>query len=169
MMPAMDDSRCMDIGRLAGRMAFLAALALALGLAANAWGPRRLPLGESAAARAARRWEGIARLTVEETRAAVAARSRLILDARPAAEWRAGRIPGAVSLPADDFEREWPALLPLMPEPETPLLVYCREADCDEALTVVRALRARGYRNIAALPDGFHAWRAGGGAVETDP
>jgi rhodanese-related sulfurtransferase len=85
----------------------------------------------------------------------------IVLDARPADEYRAGHIPGAVSLPLDQLERrleELPA--------DKEVVAYCRGPYCVMSYDVVEALRARG-RRARRLVDGFPEWRAAGLPVET--
>lgn len=72
----------------------------------------------------------------------------LLLDARPEEEYRAGHLPGALSVPVDRLE----AFLDHLPK-DRPVLVYCRGRYCTFADEAVRRLRALGYA----------AWRLEGG------
>jgi rhodanese-related sulfurtransferase/DNA-binding transcriptional ArsR family regulator len=84
-----------------------------------------------------------------------------LIDVRPAEEFRAGHIPGAISLPLADLERRLKEL-PRRAE----IVAYCRGPYCVLAVEAVARLRARGYRAVrleAGVPD----WRALGLAVET--
>jgi rhodanese-related sulfurtransferase len=85
----------------------------------------------------------------------------VLLDVRPAEEYSAGHIPGAVSVPVDDLERRL-AELPADRE----VIAYCRGPYCVMALQAVQKLRAHG-RAARRLVDGFPEWRAAGLPIET--
>jgi rhodanese-related sulfurtransferase/DNA-binding transcriptional ArsR family regulator len=84
----------------------------------------------------------------------------LVLDVRPAAEYSAGHIPGAVSVPLGDL----PAQLGALPA-STEIVAYCRGAYCVLARDAVRQLRASG---LAArhLAEGMLEWRLDGLPVD---
>jgi rhodanese-related sulfurtransferase len=84
----------------------------------------------------------------------------IVLDVRPAEEYRAGHIPGAVSVPVDQLEQRL-ADLPADKE----IVAYCRGPYCVMSYDVVDALRARG-RRARRLIDGFPEWRAEGLPIE---
>jgi rhodanese-related sulfurtransferase/DNA-binding transcriptional ArsR family regulator len=77
----------------------------------------------------------------------------VVLDVRPAVEFAAGHIPGAVSIPIDEL----PARLAELPA-ELEVVVYCRGAWCVFAHDAVRLLTARGLRAVR-LTDGMLEWR----------
>ena len=79
-----------------------------------------------------------------------------VLDVRPAEEYRAAHIPGAVSLPLKDLEKR----LGSLPR-DREVVAYCRGPYCVLAPEAVKLLRARGYRAVA-LGDGVAEWRARG-------
>lgn len=84
-----------------------------------------------------------------------------VLDVRPTEEYLAGHIPGALSVPLDDFDRGL-ASLPRRGE----IIAYCRGPYCVLAVEAVARLRRRGFRALrleAGIPD----WRARGFGVET--
>ena len=80
----------------------------------------------------------------------------LVLDVRPSEEYRAGHIPGAVSVPVEDLEDRI-SELPSGKE----LVAYCRGPYCVLAFRAVEILRARGLQ-ARRLADGFPEWRAAG-------
>jgi len=84
----------------------------------------------------------------------------LVLDVRPSAEYAAGHIPGAVSVPLADL----PARLDTLPA-GTDIVAYCRGAYCVLARDAVRMLRAAG-RPARHLADGMLEWRLDGLPVE---
>lgn len=86
-----------------------------------------------------------------------------VLDVRPAEEFRAGHIPGAVSVPLDQLEQRL-AELPRDRE----VVAYCRGPYCVMALDAVEKLRAEGFEAVR-LEDGVPDWRARGLPVAVSP
>ena len=80
----------------------------------------------------------------------------VLLDVRPAAEFAAGHIPGALSVPLDDLD----AALARLPA-GADIVAYCRGPYCVLALQAVERLRARGYK-ARRLADGLPEWRLAG-------
>src|ERR687898_218629 len=86
--------------------------------------------------------------------------SVVVLDVRPEEEYRAGHVPGALSVPVESLE----AALQVLPK-DKEIVAYCRGPYCvfsDEAVSV---LTARGYQ-ASRLTEGFPEWRAAGYPVE---
>lgn len=79
-----------------------------------------------------------------------------LLDVRPAPEYRAAHIAGAVSLPLNQMAER----LGSLPK-DGEIVAYCRGPYCVLAPEAVRLLRARGYRAVV-LGDGVAEWRARG-------
>jgi rhodanese-related sulfurtransferase len=86
--------------------------------------------------------------------------SVVVLDVRPGEEYRAGHIPGALSVPVDTLE----AALQTLPK-DRELVAYCRGPYCVFSDEAVALLRARGYR-ARRLRQGLPDWRAAGMPVE---
>jgi rhodanese-related sulfurtransferase/DNA-binding transcriptional ArsR family regulator len=85
----------------------------------------------------------------------------VILDARPANEYEAGHIAGAISVPVADLRRR----LKELPKNKE-YVAYCRGPYCVYADQVVELLQAKG-RRARRLLEGFPEWRAAGLPVET--
>ena len=77
----------------------------------------------------------------------------VVLDVRPAEEYAAGHIPGALSIPLAELADRVAEL----PE-ETEVVAYCRGAYCVLAHDAVRLLHARGRRAVR-LVDGMLEWK----------
>jgi rhodanese-related sulfurtransferase len=86
----------------------------------------------------------------------------VLIDVRPAGEYAAGHLPGAVSVPPDDIDR----LVDELP-PDREVVAYCRGPYCVYADDAVRRLTARG-RRARRLREGVPEWRRAGGPVETE-
>ena len=82
-----------------------------------------------------------------------------ILDVRPADEFAAGHIPGALNRTLAQLE----ALIPDL-APDAEIVAYCRGPYCIYAHQAVAALRHRGF-NARRLEGGLPEWRADGFAV----
>lgn len=80
----------------------------------------------------------------------------VLLDVRPAAEYRAGHIAGARSAPIEDL----PEIAPVLPE-WAEVVAYCRGPYCVYADDAVRLLRELGLR-ARRLEVGFPEWRRAG-------
>lgn len=87
----------------------------------------------------------------------------VVIDVRPEAEYAAGHIPGAISLPPDQLDRVDEVLRDIPADRE--VAAYCRGPYCVYADDAVRRLTALGRRAMR-LEDGFPEWRRGDGPVE---
>lgn len=85
----------------------------------------------------------------------------VILDTRPAREYVAGHIAGAISVPVDDLQRR----LRQLPK-EKEYVAYCRGPYCVYADHAVEILRSKG-RRARRLLEGFPEWRAAGFPVQS--
>jgi rhodanese-related sulfurtransferase len=77
----------------------------------------------------------------------------VLVDVRPAEEFDAGHIEGAVSIPLDELDERL-AELP----PDSEIVAYCRGAFCAYAHEAVRTLRGRG-RSARRLEGGWPEWQ----------
>jgi rhodanese-related sulfurtransferase/DNA-binding transcriptional ArsR family regulator len=95
-------------------------------------------------------------ITREALWARVRAGEVTVLDLRPGAEYEAGHIPGAVSVPLDEL----PARIAEMPSARE-IVAYCRGPYCVMAPQGVDLLRAHGL-SARRLEDGLPEWRLAG-------
>ena len=96
--------------------------------------------------------------TVEVGRDELLRRARtgevVVLDVRPAHEYAAGHIPGAIGIPVDELAAR-------LSELPVEVVAYCRGAYCVFAYEAVRLLTAHG-RRAARLAGGMLEWRVEG-------
>ncbi|WP_327365209.1 ArsR/SmtB family transcription factor [Streptomyces sp. NBC_01217] len=85
----------------------------------------------------------------------------VVLDVRPAEEYAAGHIPGALSIPVDQLADR----IAELPD-DAEVVAYCRGAYCVLAYDAVRLLNARGRRAVR-LTDGMLEWRLAELPVDT--
>ena len=84
-----------------------------------------------------------------------------VLDVRPADEFSAGHLPGAINIPFDQLERGL-ARLPKKRE----VVAYCRGPYCLMSFEAVLKLRKRGWK-ARRLQQGFPEWKAAGLPVDS--
>lgn len=118
-------------------------------------------LGE--AERAAQRFLGLPQEAVSrlELTARVRAGDAVVVDLRPADEFEAGHIAGALSIPLPELE----ARLAELPA-DVEVVAYCRGPYCAMSPQAV-ALLERAGRRARRLEDGYPEWRLAGLPVET--
>ncbi len=85
-----------------------------------------------------------------------------VLDVRPAEEYRAGHIPGALSVPLPELKKR----LTELPK-NRDVVAYCRGPYCVMAIEAVELLRRKGFR-AHRMEQGIADWRARGWRVETN-
>ena len=86
-----------------------------------------------------------------------------VLDVRPAEEYRAGHIAGALSIPVSELKLR----LGELPK-HREIVAYCRGPYCVMAAEAVELLRKRGFR-AHRMEEGVVDWRARGWEVQTEP
>lgn len=145
----------------------------AVGLAVNAASPHPVRLSESvhpASASAAATCTMPAApvvhplMPLEQALAACAACSAGFVDARGAADFEAGHIPGAVHLPPENDEKGDEALAPL--RAFDTIVVYDADAGCELAQGVADRLVAKGFRDVRLLEGSWTAWEAARGPAQ---
>jgi len=77
----------------------------------------------------------------------------IVLDVRPAEEYRAGHIEGAISIPIKELEQQ----LSKLPR-DKEIVAYCRGPYCVMSIEAVQMLRAKGFR-AERLEDDVYEWK----------
>jgi rhodanese-related sulfurtransferase/DNA-binding HxlR family transcriptional regulator len=105
--------------------------------------------------RAARNYLGdeVEAISRDELRKRLRRNDVVLVDVRPAEEFQAGHIDGALSIPLDELDQ---GLAELPPDAE--IVAYCRGEFCAYAHEAVRVLRAAG-RSARRLDGGWPEWR----------
>jgi rhodanese-related sulfurtransferase len=80
----------------------------------------------------------------------------IVLDVRPVEEYRAGHIPGAVSVPIDELKRRLKKL-----SREEEIIAYCRGPYCLFSIRALELLRRRGFK-ARRFQEGIPDWKAAG-------
>ena len=84
-----------------------------------------------------------------------------VIDVRPVEEYRAGHIPGALSVPVGELK----ARLKELPK-DRDIVAYCRGPYCVMAVAAVELLRKKGF-TAHRMEQGVVDWRARGWRVES--
>ena len=102
---------------------------------------------------------GVPVATLEDARRIVSAGTHILLDARPPADYAAGHIAAAFSVPSEEMDKYLPSVMPLLTR-EQPIMTYCSGHQCDESLKLSKHLIANGFTNVVLFVGGFTEWTA---------
>jgi rhodanese-related sulfurtransferase len=101
----------------------------------------------------------IPNVSLEKFKRFVDGRTGVIVDARPEIFYRLGHVPGALSLPRNDFEAAYAKLKSQLEKHRgQPLIVYCSDADCEDSELVATALSSLGFRQVTRFKGGWVDW-----------
>ncbi len=87
-----------------------------------------------------------------------------VLDVRPAEEYAAGHVPGAVNIPLQELEERLEELTNQQGE-NREVVAYCRGPHCVLAFDAVARLRDKGMK-ARRLEDGYPEWQVAGLPIE---
>ena len=135
----------------------------ALGLGVNAFRAEGIPLME--------RWQekvlneqltgGLPAVSLKQVKEAYKSGAALFVDARDAAFYEEGHIPGAVSLPVEDFDMVFPRLQEqLLAAPR--VITYCDGASCEMSVELTERLLFAGLEYVEIFTGGIQQWKAAG-------
>jgi rhodanese-related sulfurtransferase len=85
-----------------------------------------------------------------------------VLDVRPSEEFRAGHIPGAVSIPVGELKARFKEL-----PKDRDVVAYCRGPYCVFAMEAAELLRKKGYK-AHRMKEGVLDWRSRGWRVDAE-
>jgi protein-disulfide isomerase/rhodanese-related sulfurtransferase/uncharacterized membrane protein len=103
-------------------------------------------------------------IDTQELRSLLTGNARLLfVDVRPASDYAAGRIPGAINLPADEMDRRWSTL----PKDRTIVLYESGRSSgdiCAASRAAGRTLLEHGFpfSQVKVYQDGLVGWQGGG-------
>jgi rhodanese-related sulfurtransferase len=104
--------------------------------------------------------DGLEPVTRDELQARLRSGSVIVLDVRPADEYAAGHLPGAVSIPVGELKRR----LEEIPKGQE-IVACCRGPYCVYSYDAVEILRPQGFQ-ARRLRGGYLEWIAAGLPVE---
>lgn len=83
----------------------------------------------------------------------------IILDARPEIFHRLGHVPGAISLPREEFETSYNKQRFLLEKDKSqPIAVYCSSSSCEDSQMVADALIELAYTHVFVFKGGWNDW-----------
>jgi len=104
--------------------------------------------------------DGLEPVSRDELKARLRKGSVVVLDVRPADEYAAGHVPGAVSIPVSELKRR----LKEIPKGQE-IVACCRGPYCVYSYDAIEVLRPKGF-NIRRLHGGYLEWMAAGLPIE---
>ncbi len=129
----------------------------ALGLVANAISPRGIPYITPPQPRL----QAQDTVPLPEAQELWSSGATFFLDARAAADYAAGHIANAFSLPAEEFDQHYPRVAGML-TPDSSIVVYCDGEQCDLSHGLMMKLRELGYRHVRVLVNGWTVWQTAG-------
>ena len=93
--------------------------------------------------------------------------SLVFVDARNAAAFEEGHIPGAYNIDNYNVDKHLPGVRPLLDFADT-IVVYCGGGECEDSIFLASELEARGLRRetIRLFEAGMTAWSESGMPIE---
>jgi thiosulfate/3-mercaptopyruvate sulfurtransferase len=97
----------------------------------------------------------------------------VVFDVRGEADYRAGHLPGALSLPSHRFDHDLDSVLkarvPALDRARTPVLLYCYGLSCTRSRNCAALVARRNIAHIEWYREGIEGWRAAGLPLEEGP
>jgi rhodanese-related sulfurtransferase len=87
----------------------------------------------------------------------------VLVDALSPITFAMAHLPGAINMTRQLLEDRARRRIP---EPDTEVVVYCADEDCDSSTTVANHLRDLGYTNVRHYAGGRRDWEAAGLPLE---
>jgi molybdopterin/thiamine biosynthesis adenylyltransferase/rhodanese-related sulfurtransferase len=104
-------------------------------------------------------------VSVDELKKRLQANEPMVLvDVREKEEFRAGYLPGALSVPRGYLEQN---IESKVPDKSAKVITYC--AGGSRAVLAAQTLKQFGYTNVEFFGPGFPRWKDSGGAIEQPP
>ena len=103
----------------------------------------------------------VSRMPLGDLYQLVQSNAALVYDVRPSVFYKLGHIPGAISWPKSHLADSLAANEPRIRAANagnTPVVIYCTDLACPDAVTVATALAARGH-SVSVLQGGYEAWK----------
>lgn len=104
--------------------------------------------------------DGIRLISLEELREAISG-GKTVIDARTAAEYEEGHIPGAILLDYYELGRYLSEVVPLLSYEED-IVVYCAGPLCEDSEMLARELYTLGYKRMMVYKGGIEGWQEAG-------
>lgn len=101
----------------------------------------------------------IAFTTIDQLKALLKSGGVGVVDARPEIFYKFGHIPGAISLPRDNFRASFDGVEKQLNEQRSgQIVVYCSGEICEDSKLVAIALMDLGFENVSVYEGGWDEW-----------
>ena len=100
----------------------------------------------------------------EQVKDLVASGMAILIDARKQEMFVKGHIPGAISLPIEDFDREYANKKKYLNQKKL-IIVYCIGNNCTDSQLLCERLHQIGYEDIFIYKEGLEGWTNRGNEV----
>jgi rhodanese-related sulfurtransferase len=97
------------------------------------------------------------RISIPDAARSIAAGEAVFVDARYAADYGAGHLPGAINVPVT-ASRETVRLYMQNVRQNVPVIVYCQSKSCPFAKAVATSLLQEGFTSVELLDGGWEEW-----------
>ena len=146
------------------QMAVIALAGALAGLAFNAVSPTKIPV----VPKAKETVRGFQMVTTDEVKFYITEKGANLLDARSPEEFSLGHIPGALSLPDEDFEASFTKVQDALRKAPY-LIIYCSGGSCATSEHLADKLTVRGIsgERILIYGDGFPGWMRAKNPIES--
>lgn len=154
--------------KIAGEMVAVIALSTILGATVNMSLVRRFLSGEFRQGFVDReKYPGVRYISLSEAEDLFAGGEAAVafVDSRAREEYAAGHIPGALSLPLEEYAGGLAADDLAIPLAKT-IVVYCEGGDCATSTAMAKLISVRGFVDVRIFSGGFEEWHAAGLPVE---
>jgi rhodanese-related sulfurtransferase len=102
-------------------------------------------------------------ITIDQLKAAIAAKEVTLLDVNGSKSWASGHIPGAI-----DYTAKQADLAKVLPKNKDALVVaYCGGPSCGAYAKAAKAAKDLGYTNVKHLVAGISGWKSAGEKTAT--
>ena len=146
---------------------FIALIVLAAGFASNRLRSDKMPLVEDWSAKSnlvTSSGENL-EISLSESSNLFKSGKAVFIDARSRAEYDAGHIKGAISLPYKEADWKFVEAMAGVSE-KSAVVTYCAGETCELSMELAVFLRNAGYKNVKVLSNGWSAWKQNGLSVE---
>ena len=148
--------------RTVQRSLLIVVASAAVGLAVNAVSPRRIPYITPPKPVV----EPSVFIPLADAYKAWNSGGAIFLDARAPADYEAGHIANAFSLPTESFGEHFSQVAAFL-APESAIICYCDGVECDLSHHLADLLRQNGFNNIHILQNAWTEWSKAGYPTST--
>ena len=107
----------------------------------------------------------IEKITLAQAKELFDNKSAVFIDARTGLWFQVGHIPGAISVPVEDYGKNIKSA-DLEKYKDTTLVVYCSGKDCTDSHNLAKKLLKDGYSKIDVFEGGWPEWSEAGYPIE---